>query len=257
MLRTRLDAWISRTTTRRSASPRRPPTRRSSRRYRKLARKHHPTSTRATSRPSRKFKEINEAYEVLGDPDKRKKYDELGANWRPTSRRGAGRPAGASAGGGWNVEHRRRRRRRRLPDDDRRRDAGDVRRRRSVLRLLPHVLRRRAGAGRRRRAAGGRGRAPRARKGATSSTRSSSTLEDAYHGATRRLSIKHDGHARTVDVRIPAGVGDGSRVRVAGEGEHGTGGAPVRRSLSARSASRRIRRSSARARISTRASPCR
>jgi DnaJ-class molecular chaperone len=50
-------------------------------------------------------------------------------------------------------------------------------------------------------------------------------LQDAYHGVMRRLSMTHDGQARTVDVRIPPGVGEGSRVRVGGEGEHGTGGA--------------------------------
>src|SRR5947209_5543267 len=68
--------------------------------YRKLARKHHPDVNQGDASAETKFKEINEAYEVLGDPDKRKKYDELGANWRQYEQAGA--QGGNPFGGGFN-----------------------------------------------------------------------------------------------------------------------------------------------------------
>src|SRR3954454_1787234 len=71
--------------------------------YRKLARKHHPDVNQGDKSSEGRFKEINEAYEVLGDPDKRKKYDELGANWRQYEQAGAaGAGGGAGFGGGFN-----------------------------------------------------------------------------------------------------------------------------------------------------------
>jgi len=74
-------------------------------------------------------------------------------------------------------------------------------------------------------ARGGRAR-PRARKGQDVEHPFELDLEDAIKGSVQRLQLRHDGHARTVEVRIPAGVTDGSRVRVAGEGGRGSGSAP-------------------------------
>ena len=186
--------------------------------YRKLARKHHPDVNPGDKSAEGRFKEINEAYEVLGDPDKRKKYDELGANWRmyeqaaPGGAPGQGRPGAPS--GGFRT----------MTEEEMRDMFGDA----DPFSDFFHTFFGGAGgpmggdpSGRARR--GGRERGP--REGRDLEQEIELGLEDAYHGAMRRLSMTQDGHARTVDVRIPAGVSDGSRVRVAGEGEHGTGGA--------------------------------
>src|SRR5688572_32077022 len=69
--------------------------------FRKLARKFHPDVNPGDKAAEAKFKELNEAYEVLGDAAKRKKYDELGANWRMYEQAEA--QGGANPFAGWNV----------------------------------------------------------------------------------------------------------------------------------------------------------
>jgi curved DNA-binding protein len=183
--------------------------------YRKLARKYHPDVNPGDKSAESRFKEINEAYEVLGDQQKRRKYDELGANWRQYEQaEGAGWPFGAEAGGptgGYRT----------MTPEEMEELFGDANPFSDFFNTFFGGARASAGERRSRRRAG------RARPGQDVEHELPLTLEESYHGAMRRLSVKQPDHTRTVDVRIPAGVKDGARLRVAGEGQPGAGGAPA------------------------------
>jgi len=179
--------------------------------YRKMARAHHPDVNQGDKAAESRFKEISEAYEVLGDAGKRRKYDELGANWRMYDQPGAQQPpAGSYAqqGGGFRT----------MTEDEMREMFGDANPFSDFFNTFF------SGGEPPGRARGPRGRSA-ARAGRDVEQEIELGLEDALNGTMRRLSIAHDGHAHTVDVRIPAGISEGSRVRIPSEGEHGTGGA--------------------------------
>ena len=172
--------------------------------YRKLARKYHPDLNPGDKAAEAKFKDVNEANEVLGDPEKRQKYDELGANWRAYEQ--------APPTGGTTY-------RTMTPEEMQEIFGGGGQGENDPFSSFFHTFFGGRGPG------AGTGRPGRVRRGQDLDYAVDLSLEDAFKGTTRRVMIGTNGSDRTVEVRIPAGVSDGMRVRAAGEGTAAQGGA--------------------------------
>lgn len=187
--------------------------------FRRLARQYHPDVAKDKKTAEEKFKEINEAYEVLGDPEKRKKYDQLGARWQE----GPGyEPPPDWQGGSWTS-----------PDGTQTQEyhfdgTG-----------FSDFFEQFFGRGGRyagfeeafRRGRSGGAQAEFAQRGADIEGDLLVTLDEVLHGSSRTISLQKvdprtgEGQTETIRVRIPPGVHDGQSIRVRGKGGPGSGGA--------------------------------
>ncbi len=165
--------------------------------FKKLARKYHPDLNPDNAEAEDKFKEINEAYEVLKDADKRKRYDQLGHNWQHGQQF-----RGAPGFEGFNF------------DPNSFNGSGG-------FSDFFEVLFGQAG-----RQQGGFGPDPfgsfsrKQRRGRDVEAEISISLQDALHGGKRTISVS----GRTLDVNIPAGVREGAKLRLSGQGDAAMGG---------------------------------
>jgi DnaJ-class molecular chaperone len=179
--------------------------------YRKLARQHHPDLNPGDAVSETKFKEVNEANEVLGNAATRRKYDELGANWRAYEQAPPSPGAGSPFGRGRTQS------RTMTPEEmEELFGGGDG----GFSDFFTTFFGGGGGAGR-------HTRPPRPTRGRDVEQPMNLSLEEAFTGATRHLDIQRDGKSHHVEVRIPAGVREGSRVKVRGEGEPGQNGQPA------------------------------
>jgi DnaJ-class molecular chaperone len=177
--------------------------------FHKLAKQHHPDANKGDKKSEEKFKQVSAAFDILGDADKRKKFDagEIDADGRETMRGGFGAGGGNPFGG-------RLRRARRGRRHGRRRRSRD--RPQRPVRRHPGPQSRRGGRG----GGGGFG-GGFAAKGADVRARLDIDLEEAIKGGKKRVAFS-DG--RTIDVTIPAGAQEGQTLRLKGQGSPGRGG---------------------------------
>jgi molecular chaperone DnaJ/curved DNA-binding protein len=173
--------------------------------YRKLARKHHPDVNPGDKNSEEQFKEIGEAYSVLSDADKRKKYD----RWGPDFEKIAAATGGAGPGGGgftWTTSS--------GSPGNFNFDSEDL------GGLFEQLFGRTTTTRQRVRTA--------PRKGTDIEHKVEIGLEEAFNGTNVTFQMRdvQTNDTRKVEVKIPAGATEGLRVRVAGKGDPGSAGAP-------------------------------